>query len=47
MPGTIFRQVDTLAALNEKLEDMTYVEYFKAFHPKGLRPFKIVTQESQ
>ena len=44
--GTLFRQFDDLAAFDVGPEDMTYVDYFTAFHPKGSRPFKVVRSGS-
>ncbi|KAL5319155.1 hypothetical protein ACEPPN_012204 [Leptodophora sp. 'Broadleaf-Isolate-01'] len=42
--GTLFRRFDDLAAFDVGPEDMTYVDYFTAFHPKGSRAFKVVTK---
>ncbi|KAK0720967.1 cytochrome P450 [Lasiosphaeris hirsuta] len=40
--GTLFRGFETLKALDIGPEDMTYVDYFSAFHPKGSRGFSVV-----
>jgi cytochrome P450 len=42
--GTLFRRFDNLAVFDVGPEDMTYVDYFTAFHPKGSRAFKIVAK---
>ncbi|PKS08510.1 hypothetical protein jhhlp_004895 [Lomentospora prolificans] len=42
--GTLFRRFDNLVAYDVGPEDMTYVDYFTAFHPKGSRPFKVAAR---
>ena len=42
--GTLFRRFDNLSAFDVGPEDMTYVDYFTAFHPKGSRAFKVVAK---
>lgn len=42
--GTFFRRFDNLEAFDVGPEDMTYVDYFTAFHPKGSRSFKVVAK---
>jgi cytochrome P450 len=42
--GTVFRRFDNLVAFDVGLEDMMYVDYFTAFHPKGSRAFKVVAK---
>jgi hypothetical protein len=40
----LFRRFDNLAAFDVGPQDMGYVDYFTAFHPKGSRAFKVVTK---
>jgi cytochrome P450 len=42
MLGTLFRRFDNLDAFDVGPQDMGYVDYFSAFHPKGSRAFKVV-----
>jgi cytochrome P450 len=39
--GTFFRRFDKLVACDVSPDDMTYVDFFSAFHPRGSRPFKV------
>ena len=40
--GMLFHRFDNLEAFDIGPEDMEYVDYFTAFHPKGSRAFKVV-----
>jgi hypothetical protein len=42
--GTLFRRFENLRAFDVGPEDMAYVDYFSAFHPKGSRAFKVVAK---
>ncbi|KAK4445417.1 cytochrome P450 [Podospora aff. communis PSN243] len=42
--GTLFRHFDNLEPFEVGTEDMTYVDYFSAFHPKGSRAFRVVAK---
>lgn len=46
MLGTLFRRFDDLAAFDVGPEDMVYVDYFSAFHPKSSRAFKVVAKKA-
>jgi cytochrome P450 len=45
--GTLFRRFDNLKAYDVGPQDMTYVDYFTAFHPKGSRPFRVVVDHTE
>ena len=40
--GNLFRRFENLKAFDVGTEDMTHVDYFSAFHPKGSRSFRVV-----
>lgn len=43
--GTLFRRFEDLELFDVGPEDMTYVDYFSAFHPKGARAFRVVERD--
>ena len=45
--GMLFRRFDNLVAWDVGPEDMTYVDYFTAFHPKKSRALKVVGKKEQ
>jgi cytochrome P450 len=45
--GTLFRRFNNLAVFNIRPENITYMDYFTAFHPKGSRAFKIVAKKAK
>lgn len=45
--GTLFRRFENLKPFDVGPEDMTYVDYFTAFHPKDARAFRVVTGDAE
>ena len=45
--GTLFRRFDNLVAFDVGPEDMAYVDYFTAFHPKDSKAFKVIAKGSK
>lgn len=43
--GTLFRRFENLVAYDVGPEDMTYVDYFTAFHKKDSRGFRVVEKD--
>jgi hypothetical protein len=46
MLGTLFRRFDDLVPYDVGPEDMVYVDYFSAFHPKSSRAFKVLAKKA-
>ena len=44
--GTLFRRFEDLKPFDVGPEDMTYGDYFSAFHPKGARAFRVVMTDT-